>query len=37
MRVNVVIPNGALTGTPIAVVITVGPNQSQAGATIVVN
>jgi uncharacterized membrane protein len=37
MQVNVVIPDTAPTGAPIAVVITVGPNQSQTGATIWVN
>jgi hypothetical protein len=33
----VVIPNTAPTGVPDAVVITVGPNQSQQGAMIAVN
>jgi hypothetical protein len=33
----VVIPSGTPTGVPVAVVITVGPNQSQTGATIFVN
>jgi uncharacterized protein (TIGR03437 family) len=37
MQVNVVIPSGTPTGVPVAVVITVGPNQSQTGATIFVN
>jgi uncharacterized protein (TIGR03437 family) len=37
MQVNVVIPSGAPVGTPAAVVITVGPNQSQTGATIFLN
>jgi uncharacterized protein (TIGR03437 family) len=37
MQVNVVIPSGVPTGAPAAVVITVGPNQSQTGATIFVN
>jgi uncharacterized protein (TIGR03437 family) len=37
MQVNVVIPNSAPTGVPDAVVITIGPNQSQPGATIAVN
>ena len=37
MQVNVVIPDNAPTGVPDAVVITIGPNQSQTGATIQVN
>jgi uncharacterized protein (TIGR03437 family) len=37
MQVNVAIPSSAPTGVPDAVVITVGPNQSQTGATIFVN
>jgi uncharacterized protein (TIGR03437 family) len=37
MQVNVVIPSGAPTGVPDAVVITVGANQSQTGATVFVN
>jgi uncharacterized protein (TIGR03437 family) len=37
MQVNVVIPSGVTPGAPAAVVITVGPNQSQTGATISVN
>jgi hypothetical protein len=32
-----VIPSGAPTGVPDAVVITVGANQSQTGATVFVN